>query len=70
MVDFVTIDNNQKPLNAISLIQPDYFIKGFEYSTDNIHQSTREEIAVVEEYGGTVLLALATWSIHLLNFRQ
>ncbi|MFX8708321.1 hypothetical protein ABTM42_21065, partial [Acinetobacter baumannii] len=32
MVDFVVIDANDKPLENISIIQPDYFAKGFEYS--------------------------------------
>jgi rfaE bifunctional protein kinase chain/domain/rfaE bifunctional protein nucleotidyltransferase chain/domain len=57
MVDYVIIDHNQKPLQTISLLKPDYFVKGFEYSTDNIHPSTREEIEVVEKYGGKVLFS-------------
>jgi rfaE bifunctional protein kinase chain/domain len=57
MVDYVMIDYNQTPINAIALIKPDYFIKGFEYSTDNIHPSTKEEIDVVEKNGGTVLFS-------------
>ena len=57
MVDYVFIDYNQKPLQTISMIEPDYFVKGFEYSMDNIHPSTKEEIAVVEKYGGKVLFS-------------
>ena len=32
IVDFVVIDNNLEPLNILSKIKPDYFVKGFEYS--------------------------------------
>ena len=32
LVDFVVIDAEAEPLGLISLIQPDVFVKGFEYS--------------------------------------
>lgn len=52
MVDYVIIDDEPTPLTNINKIQPDYFAKGYEYKGD---AKTREEIAVVESYGGQVL---------------
>ena len=55
MVDFVVIDPRDKPLENIALIQPDFFAKGFEYSTGGIAPKTAEEAAVVEAYGGEII---------------
>ncbi|MDC3113134.1 adenylyltransferase/cytidyltransferase family protein, partial [Pelagibacteraceae bacterium] len=52
MVDFVLIDNNKTPLNNISKIKPDFFAKGFEYSKSNMPVETKEEIYVIEKFGG------------------
>ena len=59
LVDFVTIDYNFKPLKLITKIKPDYFIKGFEYSKNSIHPNTKEEIKVLEKYGGQILFSPA-----------
>lgn len=55
VVDFVVVDNNPTPLENLALIQPDYFAKGYEYSTDGIHPRTKAEMQVLESYGGEIL---------------
>jgi rfaE bifunctional protein kinase chain/domain/rfaE bifunctional protein nucleotidyltransferase chain/domain len=54
MVDHVIIDNNKAPLNLIKKLKPNYFAKGFEYSS-KLPKSTLEEKKVVESYGGQIL---------------
>jgi rfaE bifunctional protein kinase chain/domain len=54
-VDFVIIDENATPLENLLILQPDYFAKGYEYFAGDIHPKTREEIEVLERYGGEVL---------------
>jgi rfaE bifunctional protein kinase chain/domain len=56
VVDYVVIDDNPTPLENLKVIQPDYFAKGYEYqSGGEIHPRTREEIAVLESYGGEMI---------------
>jgi rfaE bifunctional protein kinase chain/domain len=55
MVDYVTIDRNDKPLANISMIQPDFFAKGFEYNANGMMPKTAEEAEVVEAYGGEII---------------
>ena len=55
MVDYVLIDERDKPLENIHLIQPDYFAKGFEYGGNEIAQNTAEELEVVKSYGGELI---------------
>ena len=57
LVDFVIIDYNQKPLNLLSRLKPNYFIKGFEYKKNNIHPKTKEEMKVLSKYGGEILFS-------------
>ncbi len=52
MVDYVIIDSEAKPLRNLGLIQPDYFAKGYEYVAGGIDPRTKEELAVLEGYGG------------------
>ncbi|MDC1375725.1 PfkB family carbohydrate kinase [bacterium] len=54
MVDYVIIDSNQTPLDNITILEPDLFAKGFEYS-DDLPIQTKQEIEVLESYGGQVL---------------
>jgi rfaE bifunctional protein kinase chain/domain/rfaE bifunctional protein nucleotidyltransferase chain/domain len=54
-VDYVIIDDNETPIENLKFIQPDFFAKGYEYSEQGIHPKTREEIAVIESYGGELL---------------
>jgi rfaE bifunctional protein kinase chain/domain/rfaE bifunctional protein nucleotidyltransferase chain/domain len=55
MVDYVIIDREATPLKNLSLIQPDYFAKGYEYTAGQVHPKTQEEIDVLESYGGEML---------------
>ena len=54
-VDYVIIDDNETPIENLKFIQPDFFAKGYEYSEQGIHPKTREEMAVIESYGGELL---------------
>ena len=54
-VDYVIIDDNETPIENLKFIQPDFFAKGYEYSEQGIHPKTREEMAVIESYGGEFL---------------
>lgn len=56
MVDYVVIDTNEKPLDNIRVIEPDYFAKGFEYGGNNtLAAKTAEELSVVHSYGGELI---------------
>src|ERR1700748_1961435 len=56
MIDYVVIDENKTPLDNIAVIQPDYFAKGYEYTkTGELHPRTKEELDVVQRYGGELL---------------
>jgi bifunctional ADP-heptose synthase (sugar kinase/adenylyltransferase) len=55
MVDYVVIDPNEKPLQNLAVIQPDYFAKGFEYNAAGLSPKTAEEEAVVKAYGGELI---------------
>jgi len=59
IVDYVIIDYNQKPLKLLSKIKPNYFSKGFEYAKKNINTKTREEIKILNSYGGEILFSPA-----------
>lgn len=52
MVDYVLVDYDEKPLKNIEKIQPDFFVKGYEYSEKGVHPKTKEEMKLVESYGG------------------
>jgi rfaE bifunctional protein nucleotidyltransferase chain/domain len=55
VVDFVVIDNDPTPIKNISLIKPDYFAKGYEYTRDGLHPRTAEEKTAIEAYGGEII---------------
>jgi len=55
IVDYVVIDQNAKPLENIAFLQPDYFAKGYEYTSSGVHPKTAEEATVVEAYGGSII---------------
>ena len=57
IIDFVIIDNNLEPLSILSNIKPDYFVKGFEYSKNNIHPKTKEEIKILKKFKGKILFS-------------
>jgi rfaE bifunctional protein kinase chain/domain len=55
MVDYVIIDKNAKPLENLKALNPDFFAKGFEYTTGGLPPATQEETDVVEGYGGEMI---------------
>ena len=55
MVDYVLIDPNDKPLENIATIRPDFFAKGYEYVAGGMPPKTAEEAAIVQAYGGEIL---------------
>ncbi|NQW23739.1 MAG: adenylyltransferase/cytidyltransferase family protein [SAR202 cluster bacterium] len=55
MVDYVIIDRDSTPLRNLGIIQPDFFAKGYEYSSAGVNPKTQEEIEVLESYGGEII---------------
>lgn len=55
MVDYVLLDNEKTPINLIKYLKPNYFAKGFEYSSTNINQNTIKEEKTVSKYGGKMI---------------
>ena len=55
MVDYVIIDREAKPLKNLKLIKPDFFAKGFEYTSTGLPPATKEESEVVAGYGGMMI---------------
>ncbi|MCW5744767.1 MAG: adenylyltransferase/cytidyltransferase family protein [Alphaproteobacteria bacterium] len=55
MVDHVIIDRNATPIENIRLIQPDFFVKGYEYGAGPLPPRTQEEKDAVESYGGEII---------------
>jgi len=55
MVDHVVIDRNATPIENIRLIQPDFFVKGYEYGSGPLPPKTQEEKDTVESYGGEII---------------
>ncbi len=55
MVDYVIIDKNATPLENIEMLKPDFFAKGYEYSSKNKPRKTQEEELLVASYGGQML---------------
>ena len=73
MVDYVIIDKNYKPLNNLSILQPDFFAKGFEYSSGDLRPATKEEVKIVESYGGEMIFTpgdIVYSSTKLLNLSE
>ena len=56
IVDYVVIDGEPTPLKNLGRIQPDYFAKGYEYtSTGSLPPKTAEEAEVLKSYGGEMI---------------
>ena len=55
MVDYVMIDHQKTPLKTLAELKPDYFAKGFEYTSNGLHPATQEEVDIVEDYGGQMI---------------
>lgn len=56
-VDYVVIDREPTPLSSIAKIQPDYFVKGYEYVGGGLHPKSAEEKSIVESYGGEMIFS-------------
>lgn len=57
IVDYVIIDQNPTPIENILKLKPDYFVKGFEYSIEDTHPKTKEEIETLSSYGGEMVFS-------------
>tara|TARA_B100000780_G_scaffold242104_1_gene184772 strand:- start:1005 stop:2552 length:1548 start_codon:yes stop_codon:yes gene_type:complete len=55
MVDYVLIDENKKPLNLLKKLKPDYFAKGFEYTSKGLPAATQEEKTALDKFGGKLI---------------
>ncbi|CAA7612109.1 PfkB family carbohydrate kinase [Magnetospirillum sp. UT-4] len=55
IVDYVIIDPNDKPIDNLLRLQPDYFAKGYEYTATGLPPKTQEEVETVGSYGGEVI---------------
>lgn len=72
VVDYVLIDHNDKPLENLRRLQPDFFAKGYEYTADQVNPRTHEEIDVVSAYGGEVIFTpgdIVYSSSHLIEMQ-
>ena len=73
MVDHAIIDNNEKPLKILNILKPDFFAKGFEYSSGHMPPATQEESKVVESFGGQMIFTpgdVVYSSTKILNLSQ
>lgn len=57
MVDYVVIDPDPKPLGNLATIQPDYFVKGYEYVDGKVDARTQEEMDVLNTFGGEFIFS-------------
>jgi len=58
LVDYTLIDYNFKPLELISKIKPNYFVKGYEYNLDDsLNENTVEEKLLVKRFGGKIIFS-------------
>jgi rfaE bifunctional protein kinase chain/domain len=55
MVDYVIIDKNPTPIANLALLQPDFFAKGYEYTSNGLPPKTQEELTVLKGYGGEII---------------
>jgi rfaE bifunctional protein kinase chain/domain/rfaE bifunctional protein nucleotidyltransferase chain/domain len=55
MVDYVMVDDHATPMNLLNAIKPDYFAKGFEYTSSGLPPATQVEADLVETYGGQMI---------------
>ncbi len=55
IVDYVVIDKNPTPVANLRLLQPDFFAKGYEYTSAGLPPKTQEEMDVLKSYGGEMI---------------
>ena len=73
MVDYVLIDENRKPLNLLKKLKPDFFAKGFEYTSKGLPQATIEEKNELDKYGGKLIFTpgdIVYSSTKFINFNS
>ena len=73
MVDYVLIDENIKPLNLLKKLKPDFFAKGFEYTSKGLPQATIEEKNELDKYGGKLIFTpgdIVYSSTKFINFNS
>jgi len=56
-VDFVVIDQSATPIANILSLQPDFFVKGYDYSSAGSNPRTDEERATIATYGGQMIFS-------------
>jgi rfaE bifunctional protein kinase chain/domain/rfaE bifunctional protein nucleotidyltransferase chain/domain len=56
-VDYVVIDGNATPIENLRTLQPDFFVKGFDYSAGVANPKTDEERETVTAYGGQMIFS-------------
>lgn len=58
IVDFVIVDDEERPLQLIEKLKPNIFVKGFEYNKNGeLNPKSLEEKKVVEKYGGKYIFS-------------
>ena len=55
MVDYVLIDEEATPIQNLAALRPDFFAKGFEYTSSGLPKATQEEADVISAYGGQMI---------------
>jgi rfaE bifunctional protein kinase chain/domain/rfaE bifunctional protein nucleotidyltransferase chain/domain len=55
LVDYVVVDGYAEPIQLISQLQPEIFVKGYEYEADGHPPRTLAEKQCVEQYGGRMV---------------
>ena len=73
MVDYVILDQNKTSIKTLKNLKPDFYAKGFEYSSGELPPATQEESKVVEKYGGEMIFTpgdVVYSSTKLLNLSQ
>lgn len=56
IVDYVIVCESETPLELLNKLQPEVFVKGFDYSSEE-NPKTNEEKQVVETYGGKMVFS-------------
>jgi len=56
-VDYVIIDGNSTPLENITRLMPDYFVKGYDYASAGSNPKTEDERQTVNSYGGQMIFS-------------
>lgn len=70
MVDYVVIDRHEKANYILKYIKPDFYAKGFEYFSKGLPKATKDEIKVVESYGGKMFFSPGDYVYSSSKFLQ